>query len=55
MKKKDNAVCFFCGKLVDAEDDFCHGCGEYVCSECGINCCLMGPHEVQEHLEECDE
>jgi len=42
--------CYFCG-VVCYEEDFCYGCGKYVCS-----CCdkmhPVGHHKPEEHRKE---
>ena len=46
--------CYFCGKKLnseEAEDAYCHGCGEHVCEDCEKNHMLMGEHDVSEHAE----
>lgn len=42
--------CYKCKKPV-TQDDYCHGCKEYVCQGCDDNADrLMGPHDVQDHF-----
>ena len=40
-------TCYFCGKDCD-EGDFCHGCQQYVCSDCDETG-VFGSHDVEEH------
>ncbi len=48
--QKRQAVCFNCKKEC-TKDDFCHGCGKYVCSECDVSH-PWGKHAAYEHLQE---
>lgn len=47
--------CKLCDKAITAaeeKDMFCYGCGQHVCEECSVNISLMGPHDVEDHLNE---
>ena len=33
-------------------DDYCSGCGEYICEDCTTNFDLVGGHDVEDHLED---
>jgi len=46
-KLNTTKVCHFCGKKV-TEDEYCFGCGNYVCSCCDKNE-PFGDHKVEEH------
>jgi len=39
--------CYFCNRECD-EEDYCVGCGEYICSKCDLNDC-MGDHVPEDH------
>ena len=47
-------TCYFCEKKC-VKDDYCHGCKQYICNDCSINCSLTGNHNVEDHLEEEEE
>ena len=45
-------VCWHCGEAATNED-FCYGCGVYVCNECSLNYELPpGSHEPEAHLRD---
>ena len=41
--------CYFC-KKVAGEDDYCYGCGEYICENC-YGYPPSGRHDVAQHQE----
>lgn len=53
------ASCHFCKIRFknprDADDAFCYGCKHHICEGCERNFCLMGSHDISEHLENPEE
>lgn len=47
--------CYACGEPCDLENDLCFGCGEAVCEACDKGLCLMGNHDVEDHLVDFEE
>ena len=47
VREATEPKCYFCGKPCDKED-YCFGCGEYVCSNCDETS-PFGSHDVEEH------
>ena len=45
--------CFFCGGIVGVED-YCYGCGEYICENC-YGYPPSGRHKVEAHQEDEDD
>lgn len=43
--------CFNCSVTCD-QDEFCFGCGEYICNNCDVGFMLGKGHDPVEHLEE---
>lgn len=42
-------ICYFCEKVV-SEEDYCYGCGHYVCQDCIKDDCFgQGKHCVDDH------
>ena len=48
-KRDRGGKCFHCG-IAAGRDDYCFGCGKYVCQECNSNLRLMGKHLPGDHL-----
>ena len=58
MPKDDDPRCYFCSQELPGDDNYCYGCGHYICS-----CCdhrdpgAMGSHPVEDHEDDgsCEE
>ena len=48
MPRQKERECDLCGDPCKP-DDWCWGCGEYICEKCGITD-ISGPHTPEEHL-----
>jgi recombinational DNA repair protein (RecF pathway) len=47
--------CFNCGQQCN-DDDYCHGCGAYVCGECWTDGdAPWGKHAPEDHLDDGDD
>ncbi len=50
----ENGNCHFCGREVTS-DDYCYGCGHYVCEECDDYEAMdrpSGTHNVEDHKKQ---
>lgn len=50
----DKKTCALCGRPVCTEDDYCHGCRNYVCQDCCTSS-PWGTHHVTKHLDQEDD
>jgi hypothetical protein len=51
-QETDIPKCYFC-KTPVTEDEYCYGCGEYVCDDCGLSMNPpFGKHPVEAHQED---
>ena len=60
MQGVKEAKCFFCKTAVDPEDNFCFGCGEFICDD--MDCdgnrnrnMPLAKHDVSLHAESDEE
>lgn len=51
MPKDEDPHCYFCSQEV-TDDNYCHGCGHYVCTPCDHrDPGAMGSHPAEDHEE----
>ena len=44
-------ACDVCRRLCKPKEDFCHGCGFHVCSDCDDELVITGPHGFDQHVK----
>ena len=55
MKMADELICYLCEENPTTFNDFCHGCRQYICSDCSVNMDAGGiGHDPEDHLEDED-
>lgn len=49
--KLEEMSCYFCSEPCD-DDDYCSGCGYFICQNCNLNRTLLNMHDVLDHKNE---
>lgn len=54
MPKSDDPKCYFCKQDNVGDQDYCYGCGSYICVDCDDEVQAIGTHTPEEHIDDED-
>lgn len=52
MPQVDNPTCYFCKVPVEGDEEYCYGCGAYICDNCDDYAQALGAHTPEEHIDD---